>query len=210
MAGFIEGVALKVCQSFLITILVIFCASLAKASADPEILWQLHPKDGHPADCKLTFTQVVQDSKSQPSFQSDCRMARGDWHSCVTTKPGLLKAGEDYVVTINYEIIDRSDQGSYFYVFARSRSLGLSADKWCKWLGEAGSRGVAKLRISPTAADYIITTGILQPGSNAYSVHEDYPWHWLDNLTFRPKFRWRKTTSTTNRRAAIHSGRAIE
>src|SRR5271157_5680727 len=54
---------------------------------------------------------------------------------------------------------------TYFYVFARSDRLGVGADHWQTWHGEPGARGEAKLRISPSADDYVINVGIHYQGA---------------------------------------------
>jgi hypothetical protein len=33
---------------------------------------------------------------------------------------GLLKAGEDYLIALDYEVVERTEQGSFFYIFMRS------------------------------------------------------------------------------------------
>lgn len=69
------------------------------------------------------------------------------------------------MITVSYEIIERSAVDSYFYVFARSNRLGLGADQWQTWGGEAGNRGVAKLRLAANADDYSVTAGICKQGA---------------------------------------------
>jgi hypothetical protein len=83
---------------------------------------------------------------------------------------GLLKAGDDYLVTLDYEIIERSGADAYFYVFGRSDRLGIGVDQWEKWHGEPGARGTAKLRISPTADDYLIVAGIHNQGPSEFET----------------------------------------
>jgi hypothetical protein len=33
---------------------------------------------------------------------------------------GLLKAGEDYLIALDYKVVERTEQGSFFYIFMRS------------------------------------------------------------------------------------------
>lgn len=75
------------------------------------------------------------------------------------------QSGQDYTVTVSYEIIDRLDDESYFYVLARSNRLGQGADRWQTWSREAGERGIAKLRVSLAADDYGIVAGICKQGA---------------------------------------------
>jgi Right handed beta helix region len=130
-----------------------------------DIVWQLNLKKAPSTDYQLFFTRVATDDKGQAVLEADSRSDKSDWHSFITLPKGLLKAGEDYFITLDYEVIDCSSQGSYFYLFARSGSLGYGADKWLKWSGESGARGTAKLRISPSAGDFQITAGICKQGA---------------------------------------------
>ena len=130
-----------------------------------EIVWQLNLKKAPPADYQLLFTRVATDDKGQSVLEADSRRDNSEWHSCITLPKGLLKAGEDYFITLDYEIIDGSGEGCFFYLFARSGSLGYGADRWLKWNNESGARGTAKLRISPSAGDFQVTAGIYKQGA---------------------------------------------
>ena len=148
---------------FLITLLVV--SSTIPASVADDIVWQLRFNDGRPLNCVLAQTRVVKDGRGQTILESDTRRDKSVWHSCLTLPKGLLKAGKDYVVSIDYEVIDRSGADSYFYVFGRSDHLGYGADHWQTWHGEAAVQGTAKLRLSPTADDYVIYVGIHNQGA---------------------------------------------
>ena len=83
-----------------------------------------------------------------------------EWSSCITLPQGVLKGGHDYVATLAYEIVD-IPVGSYAYVFARSDSLGYGADKWVRFSGKPGDKGVVTLPMSlPKADDYTLTVGM--------------------------------------------------
>jgi hypothetical protein len=133
--------------------------------ADGDTIWTLALKNGHANDCYAAFTQVAKDDKGQPCLEADSRRDKGTWHSCITLPTGLLKVGEDYLVTVDYQILESTDETSYFYVFARSGKLGYGADKWQRWRGEPGTQGIAKLHICPTAGDFQITAGIHNQGA---------------------------------------------
>jgi parallel beta helix pectate lyase-like protein len=128
------------------------------------IVWQVRLSGNRPTNCALAMTRVVHGEKGQPVFEADSRRDQGEWHSCIILPKGLLEAGKDYVVALDYEVIERSGNDAYFYVFGRSDHLGIGADQWQRWHGESGARGVAKLRISPTAGDFIVTAGIHRQG----------------------------------------------
>jgi hypothetical protein len=130
-----------------------------------ELIWQLRLQPGHPPNCTVALTRVARDSKGQLCLEADSRHDKSEWHSCIVLPQGLLKAGQDSVVTVDYEVIDRSSPDAYFYVFGRSNRLGISADHWEKWHGEPGAPDVAKLRIFPTADDYAIIAGIHNQGA---------------------------------------------
>ncbi len=137
----------------------------ANAAVSGGSLWQLSLDDLHPHGCSINYMHQTRDEKGQPCFSADSRGSNGSWNSCIQIPKGLMQAGQEYVVTVNYEITDRPDQNSYFYVFARSGSLGNGADKWQRWRGEPGERGVAKLHIAPTSDDYGVCVGIHDRGA---------------------------------------------
>jgi hypothetical protein len=145
------------------TFLIVLAATSA-AAAD-GVVWQLRLKDGRPINCSLAQTRVTKDKKGQTVLEADSREDKGVWHSCIILPKGLLKAGEDYVITFDYEVIERTETNAYFYVFARSKSLGYGADQSQQWRGESGTHGVAKLRISPIANDFVINVGIHNQGA---------------------------------------------
>lgn len=149
------------------SILIAFAAILfaTPASAVDDVVWQLRFKEGHPINCTLFQTRVAMDDKGQTYLEADSCGDKGVWHSCITLPKGLLKAGEDYVLTFDYEVVKRTEANAYFYAYARSNSLGYGADQTQRWSGESGTQGVAKLRISPTANDFIITVGICNQGA---------------------------------------------
>lgn len=103
---------------FLITLLVV--SSTISASAADDVVWQLRFNDGQPLNCALALTRVAKDEKGQTILESDTSRDKSVWHSCLTLPKGLLKAGKDYVVILDYEVIGRSGADSYFYVFGRS------------------------------------------------------------------------------------------
>jgi len=135
------------------------------AFGSDNVIWQLCLKGGHPTNCQLAFTRVTQDDKGNPALEEDTRPDKGSWHSCIVLPKGLLKAGIDYVLTLDYRVIEPSSKNGYFYVFARSSQLGYGADRWTRWNGDPCSQGVAKLRLTPTAADFVIYVGILNQGA---------------------------------------------
>jgi hypothetical protein len=148
---------------FLFTFSLIFIATFARAAND--IVWQLQFKDGKPVNCQIAFTRVVRDEKNQPVLDADTRNERGEWHSCIILPKGLLKSGQDYIVTLDYDILARSDTDSYFYIFGRSDWLGTGADHWQQCHGEPGAGGTARLRITPTTEDYVVNVGIHNQGA---------------------------------------------
>jgi hypothetical protein len=151
------------CRVALLFIAALVAVELRAQASDA--IWQLHFQNERPVNCALTFTRVERGDKGQPILVADTRGNKSEWHSCITLPRGLLKAGKDYLVTLEYEVIERSSADTYFYVFGRSDQLGLGADQWQTWHGEPGARGEAKLRISPNANDYVINVGIHNQGA---------------------------------------------
>jgi hypothetical protein len=129
-----------------------------------KVVWQLD-LNKTPTDYSLQFAQIARDQKGQRFINTDSRRDKSEWHSCIMLPKGLLKAKKDYVVTVEYQVIDCSGMDSYFYVFGRSDRLGIGADQWQTWRGGPGTKSVAKLRISPAADDVTITAGIHNQGA---------------------------------------------
>jgi Right handed beta helix region len=70
------------------------------------------------------------------------------------------------VVALDYEIVEGTEAANaYFYMCAHSGHLGYGADKWERWRGETGAKGMAKLRISATVDDFVIIVGICNRGA---------------------------------------------
>ena len=126
-------------------------------------LWKFDLASPYPVGCKVAYARP-KEGNNKPGLVFDTREQTSEWNSCVCVPAGLLKQGQDYTVTVSYEIVERTDPDGMFYVFARSPRSGNGADHWTKWSGEAGKRGVAKLRITPTADDYGVCAGIRKRG----------------------------------------------
>ncbi|MDQ0472693.1 right-handed parallel beta-helix repeat-containing protein [Labrys wisconsinensis] len=139
--------------------------SAGVAATPGDMVWTLTLKDGRATNCRLSQARVVTIRPGTACVEADSRRDAATWHSSIVVPAGLLRAGQDYVVTLGYEIVERSAADSYFYVFARSDRLGLGADQWQTWSGEPGERGVAKLRFSAAADDIAITAGICRQGA---------------------------------------------
>ena len=144
-------------------IVAVFFASGVVAVAD-DVVWQLRLQNGRPTDCWLSSTRVGQDTGNRPFLESDTRGAKGDWNVCIILPKGLLKVNQDYVVSLDYDVVDRLPD-SHFYVLARSNRLGYGADKSQRWSGEPGTRGTIKLRFTAGADDFIISAGIFKQGA---------------------------------------------
>ena len=123
------------------------------------VVWQLDVKKS-PPNCQLQFTTLVRDNKGQPVLEADTRHSKSEWNTCLSIPAGLLKAGKDYMITVNYEVVDRTGPDNYFYAFVRSDRLGVSADQWQTWHDDPGTTGVAQLRVTMPAGDFYIIVGI--------------------------------------------------
>ena len=136
---------------------------------DPEapegIVWELKFAGGRALNGQLAFARVAPTPSGAFCVEADSRRDNATWHSCISVPPGLMRAGQAYVIAVQYEVVEHTDPNSYFYVFARSNRLGQGADQWRTWGGEAGDRGVAKLRITPQADDCGVVTGICKQGA---------------------------------------------
>jgi hypothetical protein len=166
------------CRVALIFIVALVGVEVRAQASDA--IWQLDFQNGHPVNCTLAFTRVDRGDQGRPILVADTRGNKIDWHSCITLPKGLLKAGKDYLVTLDYQVIEKSSADTYFYVFGRSDQLGLGADHWQTWHGEPGARGEAKLRISPSANDYVINVGIHNQGACCFQSQARSCWHGAD------------------------------
>ena len=140
-------------------------ASESLAAPPDDTVWELTLKNGRASNGQLSFARVAPVGSGAFCVEADSRHDNTTWHSCIFVPAGLLKTGQNYVITVSYEIIERSAVDSYFYVFARSNRLGLGADQWQTWEGEAGNRGTARLRLAANADDYSVTAGICKQGA---------------------------------------------
>lgn len=140
-------------------------ASEDAAAQSNDTVWQLAFKNGRAVDCNLAFAHVAAASAGRLCVEADTRRDNTEWHTCILVPPGPLKAGQEYCITVSYEIVDRLTDDSYFYVFVRSDRLGYGADHWQTWNGEPGDRGIQKLRVSLTSGDYAINAGIRKQGA---------------------------------------------
>ena len=80
-----------------------------------DVIWQLNLKNDQPTDYQLQFTRVVKDENKQSVLEANSRNDNGEWHSCITLPKGLLKTGESYFITLDYEIIDSSGESGAHY-----------------------------------------------------------------------------------------------
>ena len=139
-----------------LAVLVVSCAAHAAAPAGPSaadaraVLYQWNPENFHPpagypaqpvAAPGADGTRVCIVSKSL------------GYNHFVVTKPGLLKAGHDYTAVVRYEVVKSPEFPDAFFLFARSRKLGIERDCWRNFLGEPGVKGVVTLPVSIADAD---------------------------------------------------------
>jgi hypothetical protein len=98
-------------------------ASESAAALPGDTVWQLTFRNGQAVNCDLAFADLVMASPGKLCVLANSRGDNSTWHSCIVVPAGLLKSGQDYAITVSYEIIGRLDEDSYFYVFARSNRL---------------------------------------------------------------------------------------
>ncbi|HEY9777243.1 MAG TPA: right-handed parallel beta-helix repeat-containing protein [Planktothrix sp.] len=149
---------------FIVATLVVLLSSSATFAGD-DVAWRLADKNGKATNCKVTFTRLAKDAKGVNCFNADTKQSHAPWNTCITIDPGVMKAGQDYVVKLDYQVFDRPTDDTYFYVFARSGKLGQGADVWTTWHDAPGTRRSAILRIRPKSDDYGVYVGIHTKGS---------------------------------------------
>lgn len=164
-------------------VLFYFAMPLPVAASDTgDVIWQFPAKGDAAGDYTLQFARVTKDNTGEPLIEADSGGDKVEWHSVIALPTGLLKGGEDYLIALDYEVVERTEQGSYFYIFMRSLRLGNGADRWHKWGGEAGVRGVVKFRVHPSAEDYRIIAGIHNQAAiriRSLRVFHGDGWNWL-------------------------------
>jgi hypothetical protein len=127
-------------------------------AAQNKPVWQLKMD---PPNCQTTFTIPFTTPKGDRVLSADTRKSTNEWNSCLVIPAGLLKAGKEYTIAIDYEVVDRAGPDNYFYVFVRCDRLGVGSDQWQRWNDDPGTVGSAKLRVSaPKASDFYIVLGI--------------------------------------------------
>ena len=144
---------------YLLAILSSVFVSATLLAASDSTVWHLDLKGGFPTDCKFSLARI-NSTTDKPSIDLDAVKEKDGFHSCITLKDVHLEVGKEYLVSVDYEVIDRQNSKSYFYLLARSNKLGNGADKWEKWYDNEGQSGIAKLRITPQSDDYVLTVGI--------------------------------------------------
>src|SRR5579859_3216150 len=91
------------------------------AVAQNTPLWQLNINR---PNCQTSFTIPFTTPKGDRVLSADTRKSTDEWNSCLIIPAGVLKAGKNYTITIDYEVVDRSGADNYFYVFVRCDRLG--------------------------------------------------------------------------------------
>ena len=156
-----------ICLSVLAAGAVALGPAVAKKGAPspaPRAVFKLELKDGKVANAWTRSTTVV--DRPGPASALKAEFGGGKWNSYLVTPAGLLKGGHDYVVTVDYQVVGLPDTRDFFYLFARSDSLGNGPDKWVRWQGQPGQKGAARLSISlPQVDDFTVTAGVFGAGS---------------------------------------------
>ena len=135
-----------------------FLLSMSYAAAQNTPVWQLRM---NPPNCQTTLTIPFTTPRGDRVLSADTRKSKDEWNSCLVIPAGLLKAGKEYTITIDYEVVDRSGPDNYFYVFVRCDRLGIGADQWQRWNDDPGTVDTAKLRVAALkTSDFYIVLGI--------------------------------------------------
>ena len=135
-----------------------FLLSVSYAAAQNMPVWQLSMD---PPNCQTTFTIPFTTPKGDRVLSADTRKSTNEWNSCLIIPAGLLKAGKEYTIAIDYEVVDRSGPDNYFYVFVRCDRLGTGVDQWQRWNDNSGAVGTTKLRVSALqTSDFYFVLGI--------------------------------------------------
>jgi len=142
----------------ILTAALVFLLSMSYAAAQNTPVWQLSM---NPPNCSTTFTIPFTTPRGDRVLSADTRKSADEWNSCLVIPAGLLKAGKEYTIAIDYEVVDRNGPDNYFYVFVRCDRLGIGADQWQRWNDNPGTVSTAKLRVSALkTADFYIVLGI--------------------------------------------------
>lgn len=137
-----------------LAVLVVASAAQVAAPAGPAdarpVLYEWNPANFHPL--------AGYPAQPEPAPGADrsrvCIVSKSlGYNHFVVTKPGLLKAGHDYTAIVKYEVVKSPAFPNAFFLFARSRKLGIERDFWRNFLGEPGVKGTVTLPVSIADAD---------------------------------------------------------
>ena len=98
---------------------------------------------------------------------AQCITALGaEWNNYIVVPPGKLKGGHEYTAILKYEIVTPPEFPGMFYMFARSKSLGMRCDLWQTWVGDARASGIARMPFHlKEADDWVFTVGCKGPAT---------------------------------------------
>lgn len=126
--------------------------TLASAATPGKLVFQLKMDDPQMGRMLRNWAQVVPDGAGQ-AIQADARKDEVPWHVFFSVPAGVLKGGQDYVATLDYEVIDLPDPQACFFMVAGNDLLGAGPNQMLKWTGQAGDKGHAMLNLSLPRAD---------------------------------------------------------
>jgi hypothetical protein len=139
--------------------------TVARADA-PESVYRLDIPNFRTGDYGNWSATIVPRSGGSGGSGLKIVGVRDGWHNCLFRPAGLLKGGRDYTAEITYEIVEPTRAPGTFYMYARSKRLGQTADVWRDWTGSTGAKGTVRLPMTlRDTDDWTFTVGMLGPGT---------------------------------------------
>ena len=134
-------------------------------SAAGKLVFQLRMDDPKLGRMLRNWAKIIPHGPDK-AVQADARNNEVPWNVFFTLPAGVLQGGQDYVVSLDYEIIDLPDPQACFFMYAGIDALGAGPNQLIKWTGKAGEKGRVVLNVSlPRKEGAILNVGINRQGA---------------------------------------------
>ncbi|MBT7301889.1 MAG: right-handed parallel beta-helix repeat-containing protein [Victivallales bacterium] len=117
---------------------------------------------------KVAFTKDAKEVVAGArSLRGDSMKGGSTWNEVLVSSPGLLKAKEAYLITLDYRVLARQGDAQFYALFRRPRG-GKGNTGWQDWQGKPGDTGTVEAKLhTGGAADWSLILGIKKRGTIA-------------------------------------------
>ena len=141
-------------------------ARCSAEESDRKVVFQLDFHDPRLPAWLKPCAVITNRPDGRPALRADTRNADGSYITFLALPPGIIRGGQDYEVTVDYEVVELADAGCFFYMGAMSESLGRGPDERVQWNGQPGTKGRARLPVSqPQDGDATLALGVYRKGA---------------------------------------------